>query len=225
VVNQGVGQLALLIGHLKLNDDTGDLIQSFVTHLQLHIGSATPVFQLLLSQYIKWIDQPYWMVSICDFLGQTNASLEIENLWVPTISRRHDVMLMDLAIQLNFMCHQLCQINQCRLYLQVLSISDISTANGRSLLPGILQGTRDDQRTSKLQWPVSHHLANWSAWHLLLQHISTGGKLSQPLGEWVTVPHQPWYWFYDKDAALILHFDSNKDQWLSYSRHQSTIRT
>lgn len=51
VVNQGVGQLTLLIGHLKLNDDTGDLIQSFVTHLQLHIGSATPVFQLLLSQY------------------------------------------------------------------------------------------------------------------------------------------------------------------------------
>ncbi len=41
--NQSYGQLSLLVGHLKWDDDTGQLILSMLTHLQLQVGSSTAV--------------------------------------------------------------------------------------------------------------------------------------------------------------------------------------
>jgi hypothetical protein len=52
-IDQGFGQLMLLLGHLKLGDEIGDLIRSFATHLQLHIGSKTPFSLLKFSLYKK----------------------------------------------------------------------------------------------------------------------------------------------------------------------------
>jgi hypothetical protein len=45
-IDQGYGQLHLIIGHLKLQDDNGKLIQILLTYIQLHVGSSTPVFYL-----------------------------------------------------------------------------------------------------------------------------------------------------------------------------------
>ena len=42
--DQGYGQLKLLIGHLKLKDEIGELILIAISHLQLHIGSGSPFF-------------------------------------------------------------------------------------------------------------------------------------------------------------------------------------
>jgi hypothetical protein len=38
--NQGFGQLSLFIRHLKLGDETGQLILSTLSHMQLSIGSS-----------------------------------------------------------------------------------------------------------------------------------------------------------------------------------------
>jgi hypothetical protein len=137
-VNQGLSQLTLLIGHTKLGDETGNMIRSFTTHLQLLIGSLTPFSQLSFPLYEKWIDQPFWLTFIWSFLHRAHASFDIEHMWVPSLARQNDVLLMDLAIQLNFTSSQLKQINLCRLYLQVLMLSDIATADGRKVLQSAL---------------------------------------------------------------------------------------
>jgi hypothetical protein len=112
-IDQGFGQLTLLLGHLKLGDEIGDLIRSFADHLQLHIGSKTPFSLLKFSLYKKWIDQPFWLTSLWSFINRANASLDIENHWLPTLARANDQMLMDLALQLNFNYSQLRQLNAC----------------------------------------------------------------------------------------------------------------
>ncbi len=111
-----------------------------------------------------------------------NSYLDIEHQWVPKVNHAHDSMIMDLAIQYNFTASDIKQINLCRIYLQVLMLSDITTANGHRILPCILQGHRDVHRASNLEWPRSERPQNWSAWSRLLQHFRTGGRLSQPLG-------------------------------------------
>jgi hypothetical protein len=186
----------LLLGHLKLGDEIGDLIRSFATHLQLHIGSKTPFSLLKFSLYEKWIDQPFWLTTLWSFLNRANASLDIENHWLPTLARASNQMLMDLALQLTFNYSQLRQLNACRLYLQVLTVSDISTADGCYLLPSACNGNKEEHRISKLQWPNSVRPTNWSAWNRLLQHIGTGDRLSTPLGQWLVDPHQQWSWFF-----------------------------
>jgi hypothetical protein len=194
-IDQGFGRLTLAVGHLKLDDENRSLQKSFITHLQLHIGSATPVFQSKYSLYEKWFEQPYWIVSLYEFLAGAKTYLDIENQWVPSISQIHDHMIMGLAIQYNFTAPELCQINTCRICLQVLTISDITMANGSLNLPTILQGHQDEQRLSTLNWPKSVRPHNWTAWTRLLQHFCTGSRLSQPLGGWIDHSYQTWLWF------------------------------
>ncbi len=44
--DQGHGQLNLLIGHLGLNDETGQLIRIAMSRIQVHVGSASSIFTL-----------------------------------------------------------------------------------------------------------------------------------------------------------------------------------
>ncbi len=83
--DQGFGQLRLLIGHLKLAGDTGNLILVAVSHTQLHIGSCHPMFHLKYSSYPKWIDHT-WLTSIWKYLNQLDIQLDIEHAWTPTTS-------------------------------------------------------------------------------------------------------------------------------------------
>lgn len=55
--DQGFGQLKLLVGHLKLGDETDNLILIAISHLQIHVGSGTPFFALPYLHFAKWIDQ------------------------------------------------------------------------------------------------------------------------------------------------------------------------
>jgi hypothetical protein len=53
-LDQGLEQLTFFIGHLKLDDDSGKIIWSLISHLQVFIGSATPIlFYSCLSENIS----------------------------------------------------------------------------------------------------------------------------------------------------------------------------
>ncbi len=51
--DQGVRQLKLLAGQLKIADETGQLILIAISHVQLHAGSRTPFFALPYPHYAK----------------------------------------------------------------------------------------------------------------------------------------------------------------------------
>jgi len=104
-VDQGYGQLTLLIAHLKLEDDTGKLVLSFLSHLQLYVGSTTPIFKLSFTPYAKWVGLN-WIMSIWSFTSMMNAVLEIEHQWVPSLQPQHDVSIIDVALGLNFTPNQ-----------------------------------------------------------------------------------------------------------------------
>jgi hypothetical protein len=82
---------------------------------------------------------------------------------------------MDKALALHFSHTQLRQINTCRLYLQVLALSDILKADGRHILTSTMKGIRDTQHSSTLLWPNSRRPQEWQAWILFLKHYVSYG--------------------------------------------------
>ena len=46
------------------------------------------------------------------------------------------------------------RLSLCRIYLNVLCMSEIADAGETQLLEGMMQGRRDDSRPSTLVWPV-----------------------------------------------------------------------
>jgi hypothetical protein len=125
---------------------------------------------VLMLRYSKWINRT-WLTLVWQFL---NATLKIEQHWVLQVTRERDNMLMDVVLTLNFIPSQfLLKLNLCQMYLQVLTVSDISTADGLCI----------------------PRLTDWCLWRILLQNLSTGPRLSIPLGLWTQPPHQQWTWF------------------------------
>jgi hypothetical protein len=179
--DQGMGQLLLLVDHLKLGDNNGKLILSLLSHIQLTVGYNMSIFSLDFSIYEKVIEHN-WIISIWSYANSAKIYVDIEDQWLPELNREGDVMLMDRALHLNLSTAQLRQINACQLYLQVFTISDISNAAGTHILNNVIKGRRTDDRKSKLNWPVTRRPTTWAAWKHLLQHISSGSKLERSLG-------------------------------------------
>jgi hypothetical protein len=88
--DQGYGQLKLLVGHLKMEDTTGDLILIAISHLQIHTGSGTPFFALPYPNYAKWIDHT-WLSSIWKHTHQLAITVEVECHWTTHRARENDV--------------------------------------------------------------------------------------------------------------------------------------
>jgi hypothetical protein len=174
-----------------LHDTNGKLILSNLTHLQLYTGSSTPLFFLKYDRYAPWITHT-WITSIWKYASQIGLTVDIECPWVPKVSRQHDNMLMDLALQYNFLATQLLHINTCRIHLQVPTVSDITTVDGLCLLPNFLSSQCTKDRPRSLNWPdfprpPAHF---WQHWNMFLQNFSRGQRLNQSLGSWVSTRQQ-----------------------------------
>jgi hypothetical protein len=73
-----------------------------------------------------------WFNKIWKFLHKFKVSIHIKLQWPPLL-RERDSYLMDIAQEQKLPTKSLCLINQCRLYLQVLTISDITNPTGTQI--------------------------------------------------------------------------------------------
>lgn len=190
----------------------------------LQVGSIQPFFTLPYPTYHSLIDNT-WITDMWKFAHRAKLEIEIERHWTPKLTWQHDCALMDLALTLHFDTYQLRCINTCRLYLKVITISDVTNARGDRVLPHIVQGQPIIQRSSTLLWPSIPRPPKtfWQHWCILLQHLGTDYKLSQPLGQWIAPTHYLWRWFRDSEGTVWEH-NSAMDTWLAYTASSPTRR-
>ena len=101
---------------------------------------------------------------------------------------------MDTILNSYHSINQLKQLNACRLYLQVTFLSDITTIDGKFLLPGVIDGTNENIPTSKLEWPNqnSPDKKTWKLWSQTITSIYCVSKHSTTirrnciLGHWTS---------------------------------------
>jgi len=203
-------------------DKVGQMILSLISHTQLQVGSIQPFFTLPYPTYHSLIDNT-WITDVWKFAHRAKLGIEIEKQWTPKLPRQHDCAWMDLALMLHFDTYQLRCINTCRLYLKVITISDVTNAKGDRVLPHMVQGQPAIQRSSTLLWPSIPRPPKtfWQHWRILLQHLGTDYKLSQPLGPWIAPTHYLWRWFRDSEGIVWEH-DPTLNTWLAYTASSQT---
>jgi len=130
---QGIDKLHLLLGHVRLQDETGRLIKIDLSYVQLLSGSATFVLNRPYNEY-TWLEWG-WVTSLWKFISQTQLTFIFPAHWLPKPSRQGDLLLMDYFIALRLQPAVLGTLNRCRVYLQVLTLSDITSADGSYILP------------------------------------------------------------------------------------------
>jgi hypothetical protein len=188
-----------------------------LSYLQLAVGSATSVFTLLPTTYERWIDN-CWLVSFWTFLHRLQLDIRIAKHWCPQLTRRDDKVLMDYLIELGYTASTLGALNRCRLYLQIITLSDIVSADGSSIMDEVLHGIPLSDRSSNLTWLCQQRppTKDWVLWSSALRTLQPRNRLITPLGTWLTCEsHQSWFWFKAANSPVVYRRDTN-DSWVSF---------
>ena len=152
-----------------------------------------------------------WISSLRQYLSMVSGQLEL-NSCLPSHRRQNDAHIMDVALTSGrFKAAAIQRLNYCRLYLNVLLLSDIIMPCGTQLDPAAYEGNK------ALYFTNPHHRVSqakpgqksWKIWRKLLNSLCQPKRrwiLKQPLGSW-QVPNsqlvQHWPYFMDATRQTV----------------------
>jgi Reverse transcriptase (RNA-dependent DNA polymerase) len=132
-----------------------------------------------------------WFYELKKFINTYKIRLKLDFQNYPLL-RENDIYLMDLAIEQQYSTKVFNNINQCRIYLHVLTLSDITDPSGKYIEPEFFQ--HKQANTLWISSSINIHVTkpNKSLWHywqtfLKILTLPNSRKLKSSLGNW-TVP-------------------------------------
>jgi len=136
-----------------------------------------------------------------------------------TLLRTNDSFLMNRFWEAGYKGAELAQINRCRMFLCVTTVSDIATGDGRSILQSALKGQRNPFQTERYSWPQQGPPTkdNWSLWEAALTRTLVSWQprtLAAPLGQWLD-KDTPWQTYFSPDEQQI--YTRENDAWRAWT--------
>ena len=114
-------------------------------------------------------------------------------------------------------------INRCRLFLQITTVADIATLDGKVIPVTIKEVTRR-LRQSNLLFPVQikPSAEDIKYWEYLVDFISQNGRLHVPLGRWLRSPDQKFRHLINKEKTRV--YKKTLSGWTIFGRQAVTSR-
>jgi exonuclease III len=187
-VEQGVLQVTYFLRHVRQQSQVGKLILCALSWLQLSVGVSYPVLEQPLNP-LPHIES-LWLTSLRDFLASHKLSIQMTDTGIPPLQREHDTYIMDHILQANhYTKAEVRKINYCRMFLQAVTVSDLSHPDGTSIDLLMMQG-QDSEKGSRTAILSIHQErpsdTEWKLWRRANLLWSTlAGTLRQPLGQWL----------------------------------------
>jgi hypothetical protein len=207
-----ISKLQLFTGHLRLQDKTGKLIMIGLSHMQLLVGTGTLFLNEQYDKYSKEVPEG-WLTSVWGFSSKAKLTFDIADHWLPVSQRQGDKFLMELFHHQSHPSTIISILNRCRIYLNVITVADIVSADGTHILPWVKQGHRHKDRHSTLNWPNQEKPPpkDWKIWTQALSRLETREKLTDPLGCWTGPSHQTWHGYVD--SSFHYYEQSSHNTW------------
>ena len=107
-------------------------------------------------------------------------------------------------------------INRCRLYLQVIFLSDIVLSDGKTIHPTIELGHKIPDRVHRWDWPhqIRPPAKDWNLFRKCIKRIWTKnnrfGKVEPALGQWVLPLCQQWKFVYSDRNQRVYELEDNR---------------
>ena len=229
----GIVQIQAIVEHTWGDSLSGKLIQTSLESLKMEVGITGSLFHknfTLLGQ----LATDCWLKSVWSFCWNHNITIN-DNVPDSGILRERDTLLTDCfanAYALDLLSMgDWKRANICRIYLQVISVCDVSTGDGRKISSCMWEGHREASRSRNLEWVIQGEPTptDWTAWRRALTITLCSGedtRLSTPLGFWLNDADRiltEWLWFWDpQDKNLYKKYGQG---WLRYRQSSPGRRT
>lgn len=222
--SQLIAHLQAILRHQHRDTPSCDLHNDNIEAIQLHVGSQHPFWELPFPQY-GMLAPSGWIANTWESLQETPLSIKGQDITI-SARRERDVWLMDAFIALNVTEDDLLLLNDCRLYLQATTLSDICSANGQVIDDEAWLGTPSIHAHPR-RWIKTYKPGRdaWILWrHYLRQAFlyphAPHRRLRQPLGPWLTATDDSWIWWKHIGTSCIYQQLSDK-QWMRWSLRPS----
>ncbi len=212
---QGIEHITALSRHMRDRGQIGSFLTILLRTCQLLSGRTTSIFRkpFVSLDYLQEFKQK-WALKVRDTLSRADTEMFMTNEWTPKVCREGDMSLMEFFASNGSTTNELAQLNCCRIFLQVTTLSEICDATGTRILGACLDHPTQHFRRSKLSWPnqASPGPKQWTLWRSALKPLLANdlGKLCTRLGPW-KIPllqlDQSWEWWYDTETESLVHED------------------
>ena len=110
-------------------------MQIVMENLQLVIGAALPLFQYPVKQALEFCSCNL-LLNVWDFFLSISGRIYLERAWVLEAQQVNDVFVMDQFTSHlpHFTPKTLKCLNACQIFLQVLTLADITDGSGSHIL-------------------------------------------------------------------------------------------
>ena len=199
--DQGIAQLQLLLVHLRQENEIAEALHIVIKHVQLQMGVTGKPFQFLIAPFLRYIE-PNWVTAVWLFVDHIQSIVHIKNAWDLTPQRQGDQCLMNIfqIPQFNIHPKEMKRLNACRLYLQVVTVADITDGSGRFVISQYMKGHKCADRTSTWEWPSQLRPSSvaWNLWRKSITRCLCTSlrslRLHNTLGPWYdnACRHQTW---------------------------------
>ena len=227
-VTQGITHIQKFHQHHGWKTITDKLITVSMETTILELGIGRNIFELDYDKF-QTLASDSWIKGLWKFCCKYSITIIDRITRYPPLLREGDMFLMEVFIHEGFTEGQLQKLNLCRMYLQVLRLSDIVNGNG----DGFTQAYRmikDPARKSKYTLPrVSRPGAtSIKLWKKALKKTFglRKGEISYTVGKWCYTPTEQWIWFYHETSGLIYQrFGALWRVWKRASRRGNNNKT
>jgi hypothetical protein len=196
--------------------DIGRAQRIAVSWSQMHTGVSWSIF-LDVETPLPHFQESHWLRSVRNFLKSIHGSFRLDHSYVPSIQRIHDSHIMDHVLSSGqFRPIEVRAINYCRLYLQAVTVSDITDATGTRLFHGVTRGSVTEI-LSTTKWHLTYQakpdIASWKLWKKACDLFATSGVLHVQLLDWK-------YPSFDQRRQWSFYYDPASDTLFNYSQEQ-----
>ena len=218
-------QLDMLLRHPANRTQTNRYLSAVLQSHQLETGTSFGILQqdysntgILASD--TWVKRCWKQLEELDIFVACDTP-------IPATRCSGDSLLMEIFMEAEVNQDDLLWLNWCRLYLQVVTVSDLLTANGRAIRRSIWRGLRDDHGQDLYAWPrtVRPTPRHWETWRRVLSSIflrPSSLLLQEPLGPWHDDSSR-WRWVYSPSTHLLFH--RHGAAWVPYRRSSTRSTT
>ncbi len=225
---QGSGQILMFLKHWRSTGQANSLSRVALSWAQFQVGTGTS-FLMDCTTKLPHMEAP-WFASMREFLQCVDGHVELDNDSILPLQREHDLYLMDAVLQCNYFTpDEIKKINYCRLYLQALTLSDLTKADGKRLDPYMLVGRPSATSSVTRLHHINQGRPNENAWKLWHRANRLWGdknqRLKQPLGRWLVRSdklRRDWHSYVDpltQELLIKTKTGSGKEIFHIYPRH------
>lgn len=148
----GISNLKFLRDAIYTESEAGKLMLLTVKYSQIEAGISEPLLEYP-DIHLLYVTSS-WVMSIRQFLSQHNTTVTLTDTLKVELRGATDTCIMDPKLLIRYTPLQQKDINLVRLHLQVITLSDITTADGADVCSYMLQGSRrPGQHIRQKTWP------------------------------------------------------------------------